>query len=71
MENIKIGKSYLCQPVGLTEVVVGTVLATYMNTAMVIVDEYHPADRIAVGDLQGRALVKYVDFMEEASEIAS
>lgn len=71
MENIKIGKSYLCQPVGLTHTVVGTVLATYMNTAMVIVDEYHPMDRIAVSDLQGRALVKYVDFIEEAAAVAS
>ncbi|MEO1770931.1 MULTISPECIES: hypothetical protein [Enterococcus] len=65
MENIEIGRTYLCRAIGLEKEVVGVVEQLYINTAMINVVTYDPIDRAKVIELQNRLLVKYEEISNQ------
>lgn len=67
MNEVKIGKSYLCQPVGIENEVIGFVEHTYTNTVLITVESCQPQDRAKVIECQNRMLVKYEKVFEEAT----
>lgn len=58
---IKIGKSYICNPIGTNYEVIGHVECTYTNTAVIYVKQYDQRDRSVIYDSKYRLLVKLCD----------
>ncbi|MBF8808219.1 MAG: hypothetical protein IC227_07755 [Enterococcus lacertideformus] len=58
MLKLEIGKSYICQPIGVNHKVVGCIERTYMNTAVIFIEQYDQRDRLAIYDSKFRLLVK-------------
>lgn len=67
MENIEIGKTYICKPIGLDNEVVGFVEHTYTNTVLITVESCERCDRPKVIECQNRMLVKYENVRTQAS----
>ena len=64
MNQIEIGQSYLCTPVGLKNTVVGTVEQIYTNTVVITVEDCNKEARATVIESQHRMLVKHGDVKE-------
>ena len=64
MNEITIGQSYICKPVGLKNSVVGTVEQIYTNTVVITVEDCEKVDRATVIEFQHRMLVKHADVKE-------
>lgn len=65
MEQIEIGQSYICKPIGLENEVVGTVEHTYTNTVVITIEDCQRSDRAKVIEYQHRMLVRYEDIQQQ------
>ncbi|WP_430609740.1 hypothetical protein [Enterococcus sp. DIV0876] len=59
MEQIEIGQTYRCQPVGTKKQVVGVVEKLYVNTALIIVTTCEEEDKNLVFESNHRMIVTF------------
>lgn len=57
MEEVKIGKQYLCQAIGLEKAVLGVVEKIYTNTFLINVIDYNDVDELRLIEYHYRVLV--------------
>ncbi|KPG71065.1 MULTISPECIES: hypothetical protein [unclassified Enterococcus] len=59
MEQINIGQTYRCQPVGTKKHVEGTIEKLYLNTALIIVTACEEEDKEWVFECNHRMIVTF------------
>lgn len=64
-EKIEIGKSYLCEAVGLKGSVTGDVISKFERSSIIYVRHHAQCDKIAVVEKASKVVVRYCDFISE------
>lgn len=61
MEQIEIGQTYYCHPVGTKKQVIGVVEKVYLNTALVVVTACEEEDKTLVFESNHRMIVTFTN----------
>lgn len=65
MENIEIGKRYLCNAIGLKDSIVGEVIAKMERCSVLYVKSHSKEDNVSVVEKATKVVVRYDDFISE------